>query len=553
MSNFISLKILDKFSSIFEKMGVDYRTMKAILEIKLTMDGRRTSVAVANYKNKENDENLFKKTLLSYGLIGLFVMFTIIIPIPIYVGMSISLGMLMFMLLTTMISDFSSVLLDVKSKNILLSRPIDEKTYNMSKVVHIFIYMFSITTVMAGPSLIAGTIKHGILFLLIFFIELILISGLVIFLTSLLYSIILKYFDGEKLKDIINYFQIILSIVMIVGYQLIGRMFNFIDLKVVINPKWWNFLLPPAWFAAPFEVLLNKNYGSWYIYLSLLAVIIPIISLIVHIKIVMPHFENNLSKLNSSGERNRFSAERKHRFHNMISSIFCYNKTEKAFFKFSQGLLSNERNLKLKIYPSLAFAAIFPFLMMLNYIRKDMNISDIVTSLSQGKAYFGIYLSIFMLSTTIAFIDMSENYKGAWIYKALPIESPEYIYKGAIKGYIYKYCMGIFLFVSLIFLFLYKFSIIFDIVLMCINMLIIVAGMFKIRNKNLPFSQDANKIEKQGAAPFLVSILFIGAVVGLHLLVKMNTILFFAYIVVSLLIAIILWRNVFKISWNTLN
>ncbi len=553
MSDFKSLKILDKFRTLFEKIGVNYKVMRAILEIKLTMDGRRIPAALGNYENKGKDDNLFKKSLISYGIMGLFIMTFVIIPIPIYAGMSISFGMLMFLLLTTMISDFSAVLLDVKSKNILLSRPIDEKTYNMSKIVHIFIYMFTLTIVMAGPSLIAGTIRHGILFFPIYFIELILISGFIIFLTSLLYSLILKYFDGEKLKDIINYFQIVLSVVMIVGYQLIGRMFNFIDLKVVANPKWWNFLLPPAWFAAPYEVLINGNYNSWYVYLSLAALIIPILSLFIHTQIVMPNFENNLLKLNSSSEKGSNSAERKQKFHKKIAGFFCYNKTEKIFFRFSQNLLSNERKLKLKIYPSLAFAAVLPFLTMLNYIRRGTTFTEILSSLGQGKAYLGIYLSILMLSTTVAYIELSENYKGAWIYKVLPIESPEYIYKGAVKGYIFKYCIGILTFVSLIFLIISKFSIILDVVLMFINMMLITAIIFKSREKRLPFSEDAGKIEKQGAGSFLLIILILGVTAGLHLLTRMNFILFVAYIVVAFVATLFMWRKAFKINWDTLN
>ncbi len=553
MGDFKSLKILDKFRTLFEKIGVNYKVMRAILEIKLTMDGRRVPAALGNYNDKGKDDNLFKKSLISYGVMGIFIMIFVIIPIPIYAGMSISFGMLMFMILTTMISDFSAVLLDVKSKNILLSRPIDEKTYNMSKIVHIFIYMFTLTIVMAGPSLIAGTIRHGILFFPIYFIELILISGFIIFLTSLLYSLILKYFDGEKLKDIINYFQIILSVVMIVGYQLIGRMFNFIDLKVVANPKWWNFLLPPAWFAAPYEVLINGNYNSWYVYLSLAALIIPVLSLLIHTQIVMPNFENNLLKLNSSSEKGSSSAERKQRFHKKIAGLFCYNKTEKIFFRFSQNLLSNERKLKLKIYPSLAFAAVLPFLTMLNYIRRGTTFTEILSSLGQGKAYLGIYLSILMLSTTVAYIELSENYKGAWIYKVLPIESPEFIYKGAVKGYIFKYCVGILTFVSLIFLIISKFSIILDVVLMFINMMLITAIIFKSREKRLPFSEDASKIEKQGAGSFFLIMLILGVTAGLHILMRMNSILFAAYIVVAFVATLFMWRRAFKINWDTLN
>lgn len=553
MKNFMSLKILDKFRPLFERVGVNYEVMRSILQIKLTLDERRVPVALGTSSNKNNDDNLLKKSLLSYGIMGLFFMIFVIMPIPIYASMSLSFGILIFMMLTTMIADFSSVLLDIKSKNILLSRPIDEKTYNMSKIVHIFIYMFTITIVMAGPSLIAGAIKYGIIFLLIYTLELILISGLVVFLASLLYSLILKYFDGEKLKDIINYFQIILSIVMVIGYQLIGRMFNFMDIRVVANPKWWNFLLPPAWFAAPFEVLVNGNNESWYLYLSLLAIIIPILSLFIHTKIVMPNFENNLLKLNSSGEKGSILAKRKQRLHKKIAALLCPNKTERIFFRFSQNLLANERKLKLKIYPTLAFAAIFPFLTLLNYVRKGVTFNDMITSLTQGKAYLGIYLSILMLSTTIMQIELSENYKGAWIYKALPIESPEHIYKGAIKAYIFKYCVGILAFVSLIFLILYKFSIILDVVLMFINMMSIVVIIFSNGKKRLPFSQDADKIQKQSTGSFFLLLLIIGITVGLHWLTKLFDLIFYAYIVITLIVTLFMWKKVFKVNWETFN
>ncbi len=553
MKNFMSLKILDKFSFIFKKLGVNYEVMRSILQIKLTLDERRVPVAMGTSNNKSKDDNLFKKSLISYGIMGLFFMFFIILPIPIYASMSISLGILIFMMLSTMIADFSSVLLDIKSKNILLSRPIDERTYNMSKIVHIFIYMFTITIVMAGPSLIAGTIKHGILFLLIYSIELILIAGLVVFLASLLYSLILKYFDGEKLKDIINYFQIILSVVMIIGYQLIGRMFNFVDVRIVAAPKWWNFLLPPAWFAAPFEVFINNNFESWYLYLSLVALIVPILSLFIHTKIVMPNFESNLLKLNSSGEKRSSLVERKQKLQKKVAGILCRNKTERAFFRFSQNLLSNERKLKLKIYPSLAFAAVFPFLTVFNYVRSGTTFAEVLSSLSQGKAYLGMYLSILMLSTTVMLIELSENYKGAWIYKALPIESPEFIYKGAIKAYIFKYCIGILTFVSLIFLILYKFSIILDVILMFINMMLIVVIMFGSGEKRLPFSRDTDKIEKQSTGSFFLLLFIVGVTAGLHLLTRLNGIIFYVYTAIALIVTLIMWKKVFKVNWETLN
>ena len=69
MDNFKILNLLDKFKWIFEKMDVNYTIMRKILQVKLTMDGRRESVLTQN--NKNTDGNIFFKSLWIYALLGL--------------------------------------------------------------------------------------------------------------------------------------------------------------------------------------------------------------------------------------------------------------------------------------------------------------------------------------------------------------------------------------------------------------------------------------------------------------------------------------------------
>ena len=51
---------------------------------------------------------------------------------------------------------------------------------------------------------------------------------------------ILRVFDGEKLKDMINYVQICLTLVLLVGYQVAIRSFTFVNLDVVVDYSWWS-------------------------------------------------------------------------------------------------------------------------------------------------------------------------------------------------------------------------------------------------------------------------------------------------------------------------
>ena len=153
MKNFISLKILDKFRFLYEKLGVDYETMRLILSVKLTIDSRKTSNLLTN-TNFDESSNQYKIMQIIYAILGFFMMIFMIISKNTFISMAIYFSMFMFLMLTTFISDFSSVILDVKDKGILAIRGVSLKTINASKVTHIMIYVINTSITLSGFSLI---------------------------------------------------------------------------------------------------------------------------------------------------------------------------------------------------------------------------------------------------------------------------------------------------------------------------------------------------------------------------------------------------------------
>src|SRR5690606_33658783 len=154
---------------------------------------------------------------------------------------------------------------------------------------------------------------------------------LVVVLTSLLYLLVLRYFDGERLKDIINYVQIALSLGLVIGYQVLIRAFEFTDLNLdyIFSP--WHFLLPPLWYGAPFEMILNGNTSPYMIAFSVLAVLVPILAIFVYRR-MMPSFERNLEKLLSDTKARKPS---RNRLNGFLSKLLCRSKEERVFFRFS--------------------------------------------------------------------------------------------------------------------------------------------------------------------------------------------------------------------------
>lgn len=549
MKEFTVLKFLDKIKFIFKFAGIDYPLLRKILQIKFVMDERRVPTIMMNGKNN-NESNSFKSGLLIYAFMGFFIGIFLLPPFPLFLKMNIIIGMLIFMIMTTMISDFSSVLLDIDDKNILLPKPVDAKTLSAAKLIHIVVYLFSITlTITAGP-LVIGLFRYGFLFFLVLLFEIILICGFVILFTSLLYYVILTVFSGEKLKDIINYFQIALTIFMTVMYQFIGRIFNFTDLNITITPQWWHLLLPSAWFSAPFSIFIEHDHNSHYIVLSIVGIIVPIIAITLYVTVVAPRFERNLQKLNS-GSSKRKTME-KASLRRTVANIICHNPMEKAFFRFTLQMLDNERKLKLRIYPNMALSVILPFIFIFNLFGGMESFSDVYAQISQGRYYLYLYISVALLAAMFPLISLSQNYKGAWIYKALPIGNPSVVLKGALKGFLYKYIIPTFLFISLFFIGFFGFKIVPDLALIFLNLLILMLTIFHFSKKELPFYKEF-QYAQNGSNAFMIFLMFglCGVVAAIHYIALMFFPLGLALnIGVSLLIVIILWRYSFRISWE---
>lgn len=547
MEDFKILRVLDKFKGLISKIGVDYEIMRKILQIKLTMDSRRTFTIFNNGRNKDKEGNQFFKSLWIYALFGIVIIFMVISKNMIFTQMSIAFGMIMFMVTASLISDFSSILLDIRDKNILFTRPVSSKTISMAKFIHIFIYMFYITIALTGPALVVSLFTQGFLFFIIFFFEIVLVDLFIIVFTALLYILILRFFDGEKLKDVINYVQIILSLVITIGYQFIGRVFNIVDMKAVFTPKWWHYFIMPVWFGAPFEVFINGSRNITCIIMSLLALAVPIIAMSIYIKLI-PSFERNLQKL-----MNVEKGVYKKSIAQFLSKVLCAKKEERTFFKFTWNMLKNEREFKLKVYPSLGFAIIMPFIFLLMGIRGNQSLMQWFNQISTTRYYLNIYLCALMLPTIVIMIKYSGKYKGAWIYKIMPQKGLDCIFKGAIKAFIVKLMLPIYIFDSIIFMFIFGIGIFPHLIIIFLNIILFTIICFKSTKKALPFSESFEVAQQSEGLIVILLMIILGVLWAVHYYCTKSIIYILIYFIVLAALDVILWNKAFKLKWEDIH
>lgn len=537
MNDFFVLKLLDRVQGVFKRLGVDYAVMRKVLQVKLTMDGRRTpTVFSGTQDSKLNMEGSPFRVQWFYLLLGLMLIVMVAPKGNSLLMMTLLFSIVMFMITTTLISDFSSVLLDLRDKNILFSKPVDPRTLNMAKNIHILIYLLTITFTFTGPSLLFSLYSQGAAFFLLYAAEIILMDGFILVFTALLYLLILRFFDSEKVKDLINYVQIMLSIGIAVGSQLISHLFNITGEGLTFTPAWWHFLIAPVWFAAPFELLAAGPGGSALTVLAILAAVVPVVLFVAYVRL-MPSFERSLQKLAEQGAAGQDNA----RLPRRLSELFCRNKVEAMFFRFTWSMMKNEREFKLRVYPSVGLSLVLPFIFIFNRIW-----AGDPASLRHTKAYLFIYMAALLMTTAVQMLRYSASYKGAWIYKVIPLPGMSMVYRGMLKAAVIKLLLPLFALESAVFIGLFGPAIVPDMAGAMLALPLYSVICLLTLPKALPFSEKYEPARSRAfTASAFMQLFILAGLGGVHYAVRLIPGGIYIYLVILVIANVWVWRAAF--------
>lgn len=503
-----SLKLLKLFKPMLCKMGVEYEQLERILSLKLLMDSRKTSIFT-----KKEGKSAFRYEYFINLFLG-FVLMIILLEdaIPLFCGETIVLAAAFMYTIFYILADYSTVILDLRDKMIIGRTPVNERTINMAKIVHVIIYLSQmILSIMILP-LGATLMAKGFIYFLILLCETIFLTIFSLSLTAMLYYVLVSKFSGEKLKDIINVVQIIFMIITILVQQLMPRIFQFTEgVSITYNFKWWYYLLPPFWMSAPFEIVENGMTNVGYVGLTICGILIPIVLFILYTTKMAPFFETKLAKMNS-GEGKVIRKKKDRNLGAQIGRWLCKDKEEYQFYNFIRQMLSTERKFKLQVYPSLAMAVIFPVIMALIMVDLDSP-AGWLEAIRSEKLYFFAYFTCTCTAQCFITAQHSENSKAAWIYELIPIKSENIIYKGFLKAVAVKYLLPLTLYQSIFIILVWGISSVQDVIVITINSFVIFLLYFMGLGKHMPFSKSYNS-EANGNVGMTFLMMFVTMIVG---------------------------------------
>jgi len=553
----IFLRFVALLYPLLAKTGVDTNQLNEILKVKLLMDNRRPKAMFAVKKGAKNNGQQSPWLIGFFQLLmGFFIGLVLLLNNMPYVGQTYYFLIFMVLMALTLISDFTTVLVDTRDQFILLPRPVNDRTIAVSRILHISIYVLRLALLQGLPAMIIIWYLDGPLAVPIFFVQLLEATFLSIFIVNIVYLLLMRSVSPQRFKDVISYFQIGFSVLIFAAYYLLPRLINVSVLgNINLLTHWWAYLLPPVWIAAMNELLIHASRSNYIT--SLLAIIgftLPLAGLWLVAKVLAPGFNRRLAVIaTSDGNTNTTGKVKKagrFNFIEKISDLLAPDPVENAGFRITWKLAARTREFKMKVYPSFAYVPIYFLYFALN--GKGDSLSDRWDKLQSGHTYvFLIYLCTFILSAMLMHISMSEKYKSAWVYYALPIGEPGKILSGMYKAIITLYFLPYCLLLSIGIVAVWGPGAINDVILAFLISLIygILMALFMV--KGLPFSNPV--VVKQGGGKMITSLLimaFIGAIAfGHYMIARWETLVWIAIIPV-LLANWLMFRSYKKRTWE---
>nr|WP_294903286.1 hypothetical protein [uncultured Lacibacter sp.] len=545
---------------LYTKMGVHMPHLKAILTSKLIMDDRRPNSIrqVQQNRNEKAVSNATLGTMFIALLTGLFFLLAFMFGNSYATSLTFYFSFYIFMLAGILISDFTTVLIDVRDNYILLPKPVNDKTIVVSRLLHILVHLSKVVLPMSIPGIVTVFIQKGVGGALLMIPLFILATLLTIFVINAVYLVILKITTPARFQSIITYFQIFFAVLIFASYQVVPRMIERSAMQNIdVSSYRFIWLLPSYWLGVAWEALYTLRFTTVSIGYTAAAFLLPVIAIWVVVKIFAPSFTQKLAQINAgSGESAKpagSTREEKKSFVERLASILTAKGAERAGFLFTWKMMSRNRDFKIKVYPSIGYLFVYFFIFFFRGSNRSLD-SFTDPERMQTMLLGIIYFSTLLLTTALQHIVISEKWKAAWIWYLAPLKAPGKILSGSITAALIMFFLPLALLISIVAVSLWGIAVLPNLFMGMSAQLFICTILSKIMVRKLPFSSPP--VGANSGGNFLRTILFLfiaGSAGVLHyFLFNYNYILIVAGGAL-LLISYLLRQQTRKTTWWELN
>jgi hypothetical protein len=327
----------------------------------------------------------------------------------------------------------------------------------------------------------------------------------------LTYQLCLRWLGRERLDGLMTTVQVVVSIVAVLGGQLLPRMMTGKtgqEFSAGVK-SWWVTLLPPAWFAGFDDALAGSGTRN-----SLLLAVLAVLATGAVLWLAFGKLSRNYGTgLQTLGEALPAAPRRQGRrwldvliksppFRWWLRDSVC-----RASFKLTIAYLLRDRDVKLRVYPGLGPMLIFPFIFMFQGRGGHAETSGFGVAMTSG--YLGL---IPLLGLNL--LRYSQQWQASDVFRVAPIPGPASLCHGARKAVMCVLTLPMLIaFAAIVYLMIGASSHL-ALLIPGLIMLPIYALMPCVGGKAVPLSLPTEEAKSAGRGMTMIGAMFLAMLVG---------------------------------------
>ncbi|RAN63837.1 hypothetical protein B8A45_08805 [Dolosigranulum pigrum] len=425
-------------------MGVNPDQVFAIVHLNMILDERKDKMP--GMRDKNNNQLIW--LILIFATLGIILLYDLFRFDTVFQQFSIFFTMFMGLMFFILITYFSDVLLKQPEQTLINAQPVTNQTAIVAKFTHIGLYVLLLSISLGAPSIVRVGYMYSSLIALLFALGIIIAGICVLLIINLVFLIIINTVGEQYLQKVLLSSQVVVAGVAILSGTILRESIEYltdIGNSFEINLVWWQFLIFPMWFAAPFQGIIN-GFTVESILFTLLLIISLVVGFVLYSKKAYVIQQNLLLKNSRQNTTVHQSLLMKlGRILSRASSI------ERPYFNLYWKLLSRDTVLKTKIYPNLVQGLIVPIAVLVPvYISSERR--AFILENTPSSLFFILYTTTFALPAVIHLIQFSTSYKAFWLKEFVPNNQNSVQYRAAYKVILTKLLLPMYTIASMLYI-----------------------------------------------------------------------------------------------------
>ena len=424
-----------------KRRGIDARQLKTLLLVYLKQDLRGGKAFQQFGAGEYIRSNLALLAIVGVYLLLGFMMSSIVFArqMDVFHYSVFTLTFTLFIIALAILSESGSTIFNEAEADVLGHLPISPRTHFTAKVANLFMFTLLLASAANLFPALAGTLTTGSngFFVLAHAVAASLVALLGASIVVVSYGLLLRYVSRERFDSIVTYSQVTLVLVFIFSFQILPRVMGSETMVFAPGFHWYYLVYPPAWFSGVAMLLIGK-VDAGTIALSLIAVLSLAMLGAVAIRKVASGYSSLASSLANKdslpvardekreageitrGGRGLFAA---------IKALIVRTPAERAIFELVSIYFRRNREIKVRLYPSLAYFIFFPVIAIFTEGLPDPFVSP-----KTGYSMMGAAMICFVSLTAVEGLVFSEHFAASYIYRVAPIESLGQVHSGLRKA-----------------------------------------------------------------------------------------------------------------------